>query len=264
MPASFGQRLRKKRRRYVKRTGKRFIRGLADFLGRQSVIGDKPIFAKSVLPWTADLEANWRTIRTELDRVLEHRERIPLFQDISPDQMRIATDTRWRTFIFYGFGFRADRSCAACPETARLLERIPNLRSAWFSILGPGYHIPAHRGVTKGIIRCHLGLKVPRAAERCRMNVGGETFHWEEGRCTVFDDTYEHEVWNDTEEERAILLIDVDRPMRLPGRLVNLVFLRALKWTAYFQDAKRNLTKWENQEERFLAAVRRADDIHVN
>lgn len=237
---------------------------MADFLGRQSLIGDTPIFAKTVLPWTAELEANWRTIRAELDRVLEHRERIPLFQDISPDQMRIATDTRWRTFIFYGFGFRAEGACAACPETVKLLERIPNLHSAWFSILGPGYHIPAHRGVTKGIVRCHLGLKVPRDAEKCRMEVGGETFHWEEGRCVVFDDTYQHEVWNETVDERAILLIDVDRPMKLPGRVVNAVFLRALKWTAYFQDAKRNLTNWENKEERFLSAVRRADDIHVN
>jgi beta-hydroxylase len=261
---SLWQRVRAERRRRVKRLGRLLVRRLGKVMARQSRVGNLPVFDKGVLPWTAELEANWRPIRAELDRLLVHRERIPPFQDISPDQKRIATDTRWRSFIFYGFGERAAKSCAACPQTARMLERIPNLRSAWFSILAPGYHIPSHKGVTKGIIRCHLGLKVPADAERCTMTVGPVTFHWDEGRCVVFDDTYRHEVTNDTGEERAILLIDVDRPMGLLGRQINAAFLRALRWTAYFQDAKRNLKKWETDEERFLAAVRRADDMHVS
>ncbi len=257
------QRLRAERRRRVHRFGRRLVKRLGRIMARQSLVGDPPIFDSSVLPWTATLEANWRTIRAELDRVLVYREHIPPFQEISPDQTRIARDTRWRTFIFFGFGHRAPRSCEACPETARLLAAIPNLRSAWFSILAPGYHIPSHRGVTKGIIRTHLGLKVPKAAERCRMAIADTSFHWQEGKCVVFDDTYRHEVTNDTDEERVVLIIDVDRPMRLWGRIINNAFLRALRWTAYFQDAKRNLHKWEDKEERFLAAVRRAEEIHV-
>ena len=120
---------------------------------------------------------------------------------------------------------------------------MPNLQTAWFSILGPGYHIPAHRGVSKGIVRAHLGLIIPKEAEKCRMRVGDTINVWRPGEIFVFDDTYEHEVWNDTEEERVILLFDFDRPMRFWGRLVNSTFVRLMKLTAYYQEPKKNMPR---------------------
>ena len=137
-----------------------------------------------------------------------------------------------------------------------MLEAVPNLQTAWFSILAPGYHIPAHRGVSKGIIRAHLGLIIPRDAEKCRIRVGDQIKVWRPGEIFVFDDTYEHEVWNDTEDERVILLFDVDRPMRFWGRLVNATFLQIMKLTAFYQEPKRNMQTFE---QRFEAATRRAD-----
>ena len=91
---------------------------------------------------------------------------------------------------------------------------------------GAGYHIPAHRGVSKGIVRAHLGLIIPKDAEKCRIRVGDQIKVWHPGEIFVFDDTYEHEVWNETPEERVILLFDFDRPMRFWGRLVNASFHR--------------------------------------
>ncbi|MEQ1525107.1 MAG: aspartyl/asparaginyl beta-hydroxylase domain-containing protein, partial [Aestuariivirga sp.] len=73
----------------------------------------------------------------------------------------------------------------------------------------------------------------------------------------VFDDTYDHEVWNDTKEERVILLFDFDRPMRFWGRLVNSTFVRLLKLTAYYQEPKKNMATFED---RFEAATRRANE----
>jgi aspartyl/asparaginyl beta-hydroxylase (cupin superfamily) len=72
----------------------------------------------------------------------------------------------------------------------------------------------------------------------------------------VFDDTYEHEVWNDTEDERVILLFDFDRPMKFWGRFINSTFISLLKLTAYYQEPKKNM---QTMEERFEAATRRAD-----
>jgi len=72
----------------------------------------------------------------------------------------------------------------------------------------------------------------------------------------VFDDTYEHEVWNDTDEERVILLFDFDRPMKLAGRVLNKTFLNVMKLTAFYQDPKKNL---QTAEERLEAAIRTAD-----
>ena len=241
------QRFRKFRRRHVKRYGKNFIRNAAEFLASQSLVGDKPVFNNDIFPFTAELEKNWKIIRQELDEVLKERESIPAFQQISPDQMKIAFGDRWKTFIFYGFGYRADENCDQCPNTVRLLEAIPTLKTAWFSILSPGYHVPAHRGVTKGIVRTHLGLKIPTDRENCYIRVEQEKCVWEEGKCLTFDDTFDHEVFNNTDEERVVLLLDFERPMKWPGRVFNAFFLRAITWTAYVQDGKKNLLAWNNE-----------------
>ncbi len=241
-------RFRQFRRRHVKKWGKRLVRGASDFLASQSLIKDVPVFDNALFPFLDVLEDNWRLIREELENVLQDRDKIPAFQEISPDQKRIAFGDRWKTFIFYGFGYRADDNCARCPHTVRILESIPNLKTAWFSILSPGYHVPAHRGVTKGIIRVHLGLIVPKDRDNCYMRVGDQICHWDEGKYFVFDDTYDHEVFNNTDEDRVVLLLDFDRPMKWPGRLFNWIFLSGIRHTAYVQDGLKNLKKWQERQ----------------
>ena len=90
------------------------------------------------------------------------------------------------------------------------------------------------------------------------MRVGDQMVHWEPGKCVVFDDFFHHEVWNDTDEERVVLIFDFERPMRLAGRMVNRFLMWGIKRTAYFQDAKRNLKNWD---ERLEAAVQTADHM---
>jgi beta-hydroxylase len=254
---TLGARFRQARRKRIKKTGKQFIRKLADFLGRQSTVGDAPVLDMKHFGFLKTFPENWQGIRDEVREILKHREAVPLFQEVSPDQMRISKGANWRTFILYGFGTKLEKNCRQAPLTTKLLEAVPNLQTAWFSILSPGYHIPAHRGVSKGILRAHLGLVIPRDAERCRMRVGDTINVWREGEIFVFDDTYDHEVWNDTEDERVILLFDFDRPMRFWGRLVNNTFVRLMKLTAYYQEPKKNM---QNFEDRFEAATRRANE----
>ena len=112
-----------------------------------------------------------------------------------------------------------------------------------------------HSGVSKGIVNCHLGLLIPRERERCRMRVGACHFHWEPGECRVFDDTFEHEVWNDTAEERVVLMLQFRRPLREPGRTANRLFLAAIALTPFVTVAKRNQLVWERRLEE---ALRRA------
>ena len=242
-------------RNMVRKRGKRVIRSFTEYLGRQSTIGDPPVFDESPFAFTAELEANWRAIRAELEAILALRDHLPAFHELSPDQKRISTGDRWKIFMLHGFGRRAKRNCQHCPQTTQILDRIPRLQNAWFSILAPGYRIPPHRGVTKGLVRTHLGLIVPKARDRCAMRVDDRICHWEEGRCLVFDDTYTHEIWNDTPEERVVLLIDVERPMRFPGRLLSRTLLQGLRHSPYFREAVENATTWE---ERFDAVARRA------
>jgi beta-hydroxylase len=241
--------IRAARRRTVKKSGRRLLHSLAEFIGRQSLIGDQPVFDSGIFPWLKSLEENSSAIRGELDEVLTTLARLPAFHQLSPDQTRISQGENWKTFVFYVFGDRFEPNCRRCPATAALLGGVPGLRNAWFSILAPRYHIPPHRGPTKGVVRIHLPLKIPADRDNCWLRVGERVLHWEEGRCLVFDDYYEHEVLNDTDEQRVVLFFDVDRPMRLPGKLVNRLLIEGIKHSAYVQDAQRNLWRWEQDHE---------------
>ena len=95
------------------------------------------------------------------------------------------------------------------------------MTTAMFSILSPRKHILDHRGPYKGVLRYHLGLIVPEDAEACRIRVGEDIRHWEEGESMIFDDTFNHEVWNDTDETRVVLFVDVLRPLPSPESQIN-------------------------------------------
>jgi beta-hydroxylase len=244
-------------RRRVKRYGKRFTRWLSGYQSRQSLVPDTPFVENSHFPFLAEFEDRWEAMEAEAREILKLREHIPGFQEISPDQYRIATAKNWKTFILYGFGNRLEKNCKQAPVTAEILSRVPKVQTAWFSILAPGYHIPAHTGVTKGILRAHLGLIIPKEREKCRIRVGDQIKAWEAGKVFVLDDTYNHEVWNDTDEERVILLFDFDRPMRPGGRFMNWLLLKLMKLTAFYQEPKKNI---QDFEARFEAAAKRANE----
>jgi ornithine lipid ester-linked acyl 2-hydroxylase len=254
---TFGQRFKAARRKYVKRYGRRLIRRLAVFLGTQSTVGNSPMIDSKPFPFLKDFTDNWQSIEKEVREILKHRDAIPLFHEISYDQRTISKGNNWRTFILYGFGNALPKNCKQAPVTASLLAKVPNIQSAWFSILSPGYHIPPHIGVSKGILRTHLGLIIPKDAEKCYLRVHDQIKVWRPGEIFVFDDTYEHEVYNNTPEERVVLIFDFDRPMRFWGRFVNKTFLGLMKMTAYYQEPKKKIGDYED---RFEAATRRNND----
>lgn len=136
-----------------------------------STVGNPAFFEPEVFPWVGVLEANWRVIREELDEVLRYRDELPNFQDISPEQASLSADNKWKTYFFYAYGVKAG-NIERCPRTAELLWEIPGMKTAFFSILGPRKHLPPHRGPYKGVIRYHLGLKIPEPSTACGIRVG--------------------------------------------------------------------------------------------
>lgn len=244
---SLADSLRALRRDYVTRFGKHIVFAIDRFLARQSLVSNNPVLDPASFDWIGDFEKNWEAVRGELTEVLKRRDELPRFQDISPDQARISPDDKWRTFFFYGFGHRVELNCQVCPETAKLLDRVPGVETAFFSILAPGKVVPPHRGITKGLVRCHLGLVVPARPEQCYMDVGGVRCTWEEGKILVFDDTYQHAVSNNTDQERVVLLFDIPRPLKLPGRIARRLMFGLLRRTGYVQDAMRNEARWEQR-----------------
>lgn len=225
--------------------GEKVLAPIERFVGRRSLVGDQPFFPLERFPWVAHVEANWETIAQELEAILADREALPSFQEISKDQIAITDDDRWKTFFLYGYGFQADLGVELCPKTAAVMREIPGMTTAMFSILSPRKHILAHRGPYKGVLRYHLGLIVPENAEDCRIRVDSEIRHWEAGRSMVFDDTFDHEVWNDTEQTRVVLFVDVLRPLPFPESLINKLIVKAIGISPFVLDAKRNQRAWE-------------------
>ena len=232
------------------RFGKKMRHRIGAVIARSSRVGDTPVYDTRLFPWIAQLEERWPEIRAEVDALLDREDGIPPLAAISPDHRRIAPPGKWKSFFLWGYGYRNEENIARCPKTAAAVAGIPGLNSAFFSILAPGAHIPRHRGVTKAILTAHLALIVPKRRQGCRMQVEDRMLRWDEGRTLVFDDTYYHEVWNDTDEQRVILLIQFRRPAGLLGRLVGGLFLAAVRRSRFVQDARSSLGDWEKAMQR--------------
>jgi beta-hydroxylase len=228
----------------LKKIGVRLMRGASDFQSRHSLVGTGPVLANEEFPWVDQMEAAYPAIREELTTLLEHPERIPAFHQISPDQERISKGDNWKVFTFHAYGTRIEENRALCPETSRAVDRVPGLQNAWFSILAPGYHIPPHHGPTRAVVRLHLGLIVPEDSDSCWIRVDDQICHWQEGKCLVFDDTYEHEVRNDTPDRRVVLFLDFDRPMDGIGTLCNRFLVFLIRVSKYVQVPLKNIADW--------------------
>jgi aspartyl/asparaginyl beta-hydroxylase (cupin superfamily) len=236
--------------------GARLLHTTERFVIRSSLVPTTPFLPTSTFDWIPGLEAEWKVIRDELDEVLSYRDELPNFQDISVDQASITDDDGWKTYFFFAYGFRSDANCARCPRTAALLESIPGITTAFFSILAPGKHIGEHRGPWRGVLRYHLALKVPEPASAAGISVGGEIARWDEGRSLLFDDGYEHYAWNDTDGIRVVLFVDVVRPLRPPADQVNRALIWAIAHSPYIRDSRNRHEAWERRFEAVRAGGR--------
>lgn len=211
----------------------RFDRCMDRMLGRRRIYVPEPtwmlfpflanyeFYPRDQFPWLEQLEAATDAIREELLGVMsedqegirpyiEYPEGVPLNQWRELNHSR-----RWGAYFLWDGGRADEAHLARCPRTATALAATPQIDvpgrgpTAFFSILDARTHIPPHTGVTNTRLTVHLPLVVPAG---CRFRVGGETRTWSEGSAWVFDDTIEHEAWNDADVPRAILIFDVWHP----------------------------------------------------
>jgi beta-hydroxylase len=208
-----------------------------------SKVGNLPVYDSATFPWAADVEKEWRLIRGELDKVLTRRDELPGFHEIARDVASISTDRNWKTFLLCAYGHVSDEAVRTCPETWRILQKIPGLKAAMFSIFEPGKHLPAHRGPYNGVLRFHLGLIVPKGDIAIR--VLDRTCHWEEGKALIFDDAFEHEAWNHSDHVRVVLFVDFAKPLSFPASLVNWILLNIAVFTPFIREGYEAQKKWE-------------------
>lgn len=164
------------------------------------------------LPWAPRLEESYREIRDELLRYRDAGAVLPAFSDISPEQYKIS-DRRWQSIMLLAYGRPIAGYADAFARTRDLIAGIPGLRTAMFSVFQPGARLAPHRGPYAGLLRYHLALIVPPVPEQCALVLNGKTRHWHEGESLLFDDTFEHEAWNESPTERVVLFLDIERPL---------------------------------------------------
>jgi aspartyl/asparaginyl beta-hydroxylase (cupin superfamily) len=186
---------------------------------------DIEFYDRSEFPWLPEFEAATADIQRELGRILVEDEAgfspyIHYDDHLPLDQWReLNKNPRWSAFHFYDKGREIEERCARAPATVAAIRRLPQaevpLRSptAMFSVLKPKTRIPPHTGIANFRLVVHLPLVLPGG---CGFRVGGETREWRMGEAWVFDDTIEHEAWNDSDETRVILICDVWSPRLSP------------------------------------------------
>jgi aspartyl/asparaginyl beta-hydroxylase (cupin superfamily) len=184
-------------------------------------------FDRAEFPWLDAIEAATEQIREEFFAILRAEEGFVPYITYPPDVphnqwVELNNSPRWSAFHLYKLGKLIEENAAKCPVTMSALGGAPQpdqpgrTPSAMFSLLKPKTRIPPHTGVTNVRLVTHLPLIVP---EGCGFRVGNETRQWVPGRAWVFDDTIEHEAWNDSEKLRVVLIFDIWHPqLTLPER----------------------------------------------
>ncbi|XP_017567932.1 aspartyl/asparaginyl beta-hydroxylase isoform X2 [Pygocentrus nattereri] len=156
------------------------------------------------------LERNWMTIRDEALAVLDTSSGLFL-----PEDENLRETGNWGQFTLWQQGRKVGTSCQSVPKTCAFLERYPEATSCKrgqikFSVMQPGTHVWPHTGPTNCRLRMHLGLVIPHTG--CRIRCTNQTREWEEGKVLIFDDSFEHEVWQEADSYRLIFIVDVWHP----------------------------------------------------
>jgi aspartyl/asparaginyl beta-hydroxylase (cupin superfamily) len=175
-------------------------------------------YEREAFDWAEALEVQTPAIRAELDAVLAQTHDFPPYVENDPNRPlkthNLVANRDWGGFHLLR-GDPVEPNASMCPNTIAALRSVsqPVIHGrspmALFSLLKPGTHIFPHNGLLNTRLICHLPLIVP---EGCRLRVGNETRAWEEGRLLIFDDSFEHEAWNDGASRRVVLLFEIWRP----------------------------------------------------
>jgi beta-hydroxylase len=177
-----------------------------------SKVPAKPLIEVNTFPELAQLRDNWQVIREEA---------LNLYNE---GHIRAATGQNdvgfnsffkhgWKRFYVKWYGEPLPSALQQCPRTVALIESIPSVHAAMFTMLPPGGKLNPHRDPFAGSLRYHLGLATPNSDD-CRIFVDGIPYAWRDGEDVVFDETYIHWVENKTDQARLILFCDVERPLK--------------------------------------------------
>ena len=228
----------------------RFLAHINRMLFRRIGGDSRPTFfdIDETYPSLNAVTSRYALIRTEFEDVIARTSDLPTYHDIDPAEAPISNTTpkKWNVFLLHLLGRQVAAGEKLCPGTCRIVSGIPGVVQAFFSILEPGKKVPLHNGPYFGYLRYHLGLQVPNVNPPF-LRINNQRYRWREGEAVLFDDSWPHEVVNTSNESRAVLIIDVMRPMPVVGSVLNKLAVFVARRT-YARDVIGRLDAYNNKQ----------------
>jgi len=156
------------------------------------------------------IEDNWQLIRDEALALYE-KGLIAKKDDLQASSFY--KDNRWTSFYLKVYDNDIPSAKQLAPKTMKLIDQVPSMNIALFACLNPGKKINNHHDPFAYTLRYSLGLSTPDSAES-GLVVNGEDYTWGDGKSIIFDETYMHSAYNDSDKPRIILMTDIDRPLK--------------------------------------------------
>ena len=206
--------------------------------------GTQEIYPASRFSGSSDLENSFSVIQAEYKELIKRYDDFAPFQEISPHQIEISNDDKWRLFFLKGANIWFPKNCEQMPNTTDIISDHPSIISAYVSVLGPRKALNPHAGPYSGVLRLHLALDIPNE-KKCYLMVNGKKLHWQQGKCVLFDDTYEHTAVNDTDEIRSVLFIDIVKPLPFPINVLNWCVIRMARLFSYVNIPLKRHKEWQ-------------------
>ena len=190
-----------------------------------SAVPNNPVLDAKDFPEMQQITDNWELIRDEAKKLYAggHIQISKSYNDLA---FNTFFKRGWKRFYLKWYGDIFPSARDLCPETAKLIESIPSVNAALFTLMPGKSKLGEHRDPFAGSVRYHLGLMTPNS-DACRIYIDGTPYSWRDGQAVLFDETYIHSVDNETDQDRIILFCDVTRPVRTPiVRAINRFVIR--------------------------------------
>lgn len=201
------------------------------------------------------LQDNWEMIRDEAIN-LNKEAHIKAYADLDDLGFNSFFRTGWKRFYLKWYGANLKSAEQLCPKTLALINTLPNVKGAMFTMLPPGARLGKHRDPYAGSLRYHLGLVTPNNDD-CYISVDGQKYSWRDGEAVMFDETFIHYAENKTDQNRIILFLDVKRPVDFKWvDWINEIFSRLVVAGAATKNVKGDKVGFLNRAFAYLYQVR--------
>lgn len=200
------------------------------------------IYNSTKFPTDKILKKNFHAIKDECTNIYKLKNSLMNFADIN--KIILYSDEhadKWKVFPIKFYGEINKTAYKLCPNICKIIEECKDVHIALISILEPGRYIRPHKGPCNTMLRYQLAVQIPSDRKNCWIKINNHKYNWKEGESIVFDDTYLHEVYNNTNEPRIILFLDIERPVKNIFKSINKKLLKISKLTKFIKDTNNNI-----------------------